>query len=31
VSREVERITLEVIGDLVARGIWKVSQKIEER
>jgi len=28
VSREVERITLEVINDLVARGIWKVSQKL---
>ena len=25
VSREVERIALEVIADLVARGIWKVS------
>ena len=27
VSREVERITLEVINDLVSRGIWKVTQK----
>ena len=27
VSREVERITLEVIADLVSRGIWKVVQK----
>ena len=27
VGREVERVTLEVINDLVARGIWKVSQK----
>jgi len=29
VSREVERITLEVIDDLVARNIWKVSKKME--
>ncbi len=29
ISREVERITLDVIHDLVARGIWKVSRKIE--
>lgn len=29
VSREVERITLEVINDLVARDIWKVSRKGE--
>ena len=26
ISREVERVTLEVIGDLVARGIWQVFQ-----
>ena len=25
VSREIERITLEVVGDLVRRGIWKAS------
>ncbi len=31
VSREVERITLDVINDLVARGIWKVSQKADLR
>ena len=31
VSREVERITLEVVNDLVTRGIWKVSQKSEGR
>ncbi len=31
VSREVERITLEVINDLVARGIWKVTQKNDGR
>ena len=29
VSREVERITLEVIDDLVARGIWRVTRKGE--
>jgi LysR family nitrogen assimilation transcriptional regulator len=27
ISREVERITLEVINDIVSRGIWKVSRK----
>jgi LysR family transcriptional regulator, nitrogen assimilation regulatory protein len=27
VSREVERITLEVVNDLVARKIWNASQK----
>ncbi len=31
VSREVERITLEVIDDLVARGIWRVTKKFEGR
>lgn len=31
VSREVERITLEVIDDLVARGIWKVTRKTDGR
>ena len=27
VSREVERITIEVVSDLVQRGMWKVAQK----
>jgi LysR family nitrogen assimilation transcriptional regulator len=29
VSREVERITLEVVSDLVRRGIWKTSPKAD--
>ncbi len=31
VSREVERITLDVINELVGRGIWKATQKADGR